>query len=73
MQEAELLKCRSVAALALATAVLSAGCVGPFAARPAPAPKIQAPAAASGEAKQTATTRKHAGGAKATKTGGKPH
>ena len=66
-------KSRSLATIALAAAVLSAGCVGPFAARPAPAPKIQAPAAASGEAKQTATTPKHAGGAKATKTGGKPH
>ncbi len=66
-------KSRSIAALALATAVLSAGCVGPFAARPAPAPKIQAPAAASGEAKQTATTRKHAGGAKPTGTGAKQH
>ena len=66
-------KRQAVVGMVLAAAVLSGGCVGPFAPRVAPAPKVAAPAAGATETKQTTKAAKQTSAPKAGKTGSKKH
>jgi hypothetical protein len=66
-----IVKRQAVVGVVLAAAVLSGGCVGPFAPRVAPAPKIAAPAAGATETKPATKVVKQHSTPKAGKTASK--
>ena len=68
-----IVKRQAVVGVVLAAAVLSGGCIGPFAPHVAPAPKVAAPATGASETKQATKAAQQGSTPKAAKTGGKKH
>jgi hypothetical protein len=68
-----IVKRQAVVGVVLAAAVLSGGCIGPFAPRVAPAPKVAAPATGASETKQTTKAAQQNSTPKAGKASSKKH